>query len=341
MHILKNVSLKPYSTMRLGGTAKYLAIVSSAAKISEFVEWAESGHIPVMMIGEGSNIIWGDKGFPGLVLVNKIHGFDLQPHTDNSAYLTVGSGEEWDTIVERVVKLGYSGIEQLSFIPGTTGATPVQNVGAYGREIANAFISLQAYDTHHKKFVSIPKKECGFGYRTSRFKTKDRGRYLITAITLFLTKTNPKPPFYASLENYFTENKITEFTPQVVREAVIAVRMSKLPDPDVIANNGSFFANPIISTDEFKKLEEKFPEVVHWDLPDNKVKLSAAWLIEGAGFKNYHDEETGMATWERQSLVLINEHAKSTEDLLKFKQKITDKVNLMFSVELEQEPELI
>lgn len=268
-------------------------------------------------------------------------GLDVQPHDDNSVFLTVGAGEDWDSVVERSVELGLSGIEQLSFIPGTAGATPVQNVGAYGREIADAFVSLQAYDTHHKKFVSIPKKDCMFGYRTSRFKTKDRGRYLITAITLFLTKTNPKPPFYASLEKHFAENNITEYTPRVVRDAVIAVRTSKLPDPDVVANNGSFFANPIIQAEQFSVLHEKFPELVNWALPDGTFKLSAAWLIEHAGFKDYHDDETGMATWDRQSLVLINEHAQTTEDLLKFKRKIVDKVNEVFGITLEQEPELI
>ncbi len=297
--------------------------------------------MPIIMIGGGSNIIWGDEGFPGLVAVNKISGFESFPEDDENLYITIGAGEEWDSVVERVVKMGYSGLEQLSLIPGTTGATPIQNVGAYGQEIANVLVSVEAYDTHGNKFVTIPASDCRFGYRTSRFKTTDKGRFLITHVTLHVTKTNPLPPFYSSLQSYLDEHQITMFTPQVIRDAVIAVRTSKLPDPDIVANNGSFFANPIITKEQLAQLRIKHPQIVYWEQENNKIKLSAAWLIETAGFKGVHDKETGMATWDKQALVLINEHAHHTADLLKFKQKIVDKVQHMFHITLEQEPELI
>lgn len=341
MYILKNVPLQSYSTMRLGGIAQFLTDITDAKEIPEAVAWAETNNVPIIMIGGGSNIIWGDAGFPGLVLVNKIQGFETQAQDEDSAYVTIGAGEHWDSVVERCVQMGYSGIEHLSLIPGTAGATPIQNVGAYGKEIADSLVTLQAYDTKDKKFVTLPKSDCGFGYRTSRFKTTDKGRFLITNITLYLSKTNPTPPFYASLQYYFEQHNITAYTPQVVRDAVINVRNSKLPDPAKVANNGSFFANPVVPKTEFANIHAKFPEMKYWDLEDGTVKLSAGWLVEAAGFKGVHDAETGMATWDKQALVLVNEKAEHTADLLKFKAKIVDKVNSMFGVTLEQEPELI
>jgi UDP-N-acetylmuramate dehydrogenase len=327
--------------MRLGGNAQFLTDIADEKEIPEAVAWAEEQNVPLIMIGGGSNIIWGDKGFPGLVLVNKIMGFETEAQDTDSAYVTIGAGEHWDSVVERCVKMGLSGIEHLSLIPGSAGATPIQNVGAYGKEIADSLVTLQAYDTKEKRFVTLPKSECGFGYRTSRFKTTDKGRYLIINITLFLTKTNPTPPFYASLQNYFEQHSITTYTPQVVRDAVIEIRNSKLPDPAIVANNGSFFANPLIAKSEFTSVHAKFPELKYWEQDDGSVKLSAGWLVEAAGFKGVHDEETGMATWDKQALVLVNEKAEHTADLLKFKAKIVDKVAAMFGITLEQEPELI
>jgi UDP-N-acetylmuramate dehydrogenase len=154
-------------------------------------------------------------------------------------------------------------------------------------------------------------------------------------------KDNPHPPFYNSLQKYLDEQHITTFTPQVIRDAVIAVRQSKLPDPAQVANNGSFFANPVVDRGTLVQLQATFPDIVSWETSDGGVKLSAAWLVEQAGFKGVHDAETGMATWPAQALVLVNEHAQTTADLLKFKQKIVDTVQAKFGVTLEQEPELL
>ena len=224
MYVLENVPLQTYSTMRLGGMARYLSDVNNEKDVAEAVAWADERHLPIMVIGIGSNIIWNDDGFDGLVLVNKIMGFKTEAQDEESAYVTVGAGENWDSVVQRCVDMNLSGIEQLSKIPGTAGATPIQNVGAYGREIADTLVTLQAYDRETKKLVTIPKSECNFGYRSSRFKTTDKGRFIITNITLFLTKTSPLPPFYASLQQYFDEHNITEYSPKIVREAVMAVR---------------------------------------------------------------------------------------------------------------------
>jgi len=342
MNLSHDVSLADFSTMRLGGKASHLTEVHSRAELTEAVAWAESNQVPILMIGSGSNIVWRDEGFSGLVLVNRFEGFELYEEDASNVYLTAGAGENWDSVVARSAQAGLTGIEALSLVPGTTGATPVQNVGAYGQDISQTLTTLEAYDTQAKQFVTIPASDCAFGYRTSRFKTTDRGRFFITAITLHLTRGNPQPPFYAALQKYLDERNITNFTPQVIRDAVIDIRTSKLPDPAKVANNGSFFANPIISEDNLRALREQYPTIPSWETPQTgQVKIPAAWLLEQAGFKDVHDSATGMATWTTQPLVLVNEAARSTADLLAFKQKIIDTVASKFGITLEQEPELL
>ena len=341
MYILENVPLSGYSTMRLGGTAAYLTEISSRNEVSEALSWASAKGVPVIMIGGGSNIIWSDEGFQGLVIVNKILRFETFSEDEDNLYVTIGAGEVWDSVVQRTVAMGFSGIEFMSLSPGSAGGTPVQNVGAYGHEIAEVLVTVEAYDTQAGSLVTIPAIDCGFSYRTSRFKTTDKGRFFITALTLHLMRLNPSPPFYPSLQRYFDEHAINEFTPAAVREAVIAIRSSKLPDPAVVANNGSFFANPIVDQDSFRRLQADHENIVYWNTEAGKVKLSAGWLVEQTGFKGYHDPETGMGTWPQQALVLVNEGAKSTADLIKFRQKILDAVQSKFGIKLEQEPEIL
>lgn len=329
--------------MRLGGVAAYAVDITSRMELREALAWAEERNLPVMMIGGGSNIIWKDEGFPGLLMINKIMRFEEQQEDAENYYITVGSGEDWDKVVARTVQKGATGLEFLSLIPGTAGATPVQNVGAYGQEIANVLVSVEAYDRQTGGFVSIPSFECGFGYRTSRFKTTDRGRFFITALTFHLQIQNPQPPFYQALERYFDEHPVEggTYTPQIIRDAVIAIRSSKLPDPAVVANNGSFFANPIVDEGILVQIQSNYPNVPHWPAADGKIKIPAAWLLETAGFKDVHDAETGMGTWPAQPLVLVNEHATSTAQLLQFRQKIIDTVRQKFDITLEQEPEIL
>jgi len=341
MNVLQNVSLTSYSTMGLGGSAAHLVEVTSRTEVTEALSWAAERQLPAVMIGGGSNIIWGDEGYRGLVLVNKILGYEVYQEDQTNVYLTLGSGEQWDNVVQRSVSAGLTGIEALSLIPGTVGATPIQNVGAYGQEVSQTLTTIEAFDTQTGNFTTIPGSDCGFGYRQSRFKKADRGRFYITSVTLHLTKGNPLPPFYGAVQTYFEKHGVTEYTPAVLREAVVAIRTSKLPDPLVVHNTGSFFANPIIDDNQLAALTGHFKQMPHWPVDNGGAKLSAAWLIEQAGFKDYHDNATGMATWPAQPLVLINEHAKTTANLMAFKQKIIDAVQAKFNIDLEQEPELI
>jgi len=336
-----NVSLRDHSTMGLGGEAAYLVEVNERMQVLEALSWAQNNGLPSMMIGSGSNIVWPDIGYKGLVIVNKIQRYEVFEEDDVNVYLTIGGGENWDSVVARSVVAGLTGIEALSLIPGTAGATPIQNVGAYGQDISQTLTTVEAFDTKVGDFVTIAGTDCGFGYRTSRFKTNDKGRFYITSITLHLIKGNPQPPFYDSVRQYFEDHNVSEFTPAAVREAVISIRSEKLPDPQIINNCGSFFANPIVTDAQYHHLSTLYENVPHWPAGEGMVKLSGAWLIEKAGFKDNHDEVTGMGTWAKQPLVLINEHANKTADLLNYKQKITDAIRDKFDVALVQEPELV
>jgi UDP-N-acetylmuramate dehydrogenase len=341
MDFLQNVSLAGYSTMGLGGNAAYLAEVTARNDVTAALTWAQQNQLPTLMIGGGSNIIWSDNGYPGLVLINKIPGYTVLEEDDTNTYLTLGSGENWDSVVERSVSAGLTGIEALSLIPGTVGATPIQNVSAYGQEISNTLVSVEAFDTQSGGFLNLANSDCAFGYRTSRFKTTDRGRFYITGILLHLTKGNPEPPFYGSVQKYFEDHGVTQYTPAALREAVIAIRNSKLPNPSVVHNAGSFFINPLVSDDQLINLQAQFENLPHWELDNGGTKLSAAWLIEQAGFKDFHDKTTGMATWPLQPLVFVNEHAQHTADLLAFKLRVVGAVQSKFGITLQQEPELL
>lgn len=329
--------------MRLGGNASYLANASSKEELVKLLTWANNSSLKVIIVGVGSNIIWKDEGFDGLVIVNQIKFYNVaENNADNTAIFTFGAGENWDEMVAKTVNLGYSGLEQLSLIPGTCGAAPVQNIGAYGSELKDTLIEVEAYDKQTDKIIEISNKDCGFGYRSSIFKTTQKNRYAIISISVKLAKTNPKPPFYESLNNYLKDHSIINPTSSDVRKAVIAIRTSKLPDPKVIANNGSFFANPIVDNFIADNLIKKYPNMSYWATNSGKSKLSAAWLIEKSGFsKGYQDKETGMSLWKDQALVFVNDSAKSTNDLIKFKNKITSAVQRKFGILLEQEPELI
>lgn len=342
MDIRENVSLSNHSTMRLGGNARYLVEIHERQMIAEAVSWAKLQQLPFIVIGGGSNIFWQDSGFDGLVIVNNILRYEDFAEDDVNHYVTIGAGENWDSVVERTVEAGLTGIECLSLIPGSAGGTPIQNVGAYGQEIANTLTTVELYDTQTDSFMTMRGSDCGFGYRTSRFKTTDKGRYCITALTLHLTKANPQQPFYSGLQAYLDDHNTTEYTPKTVREAVIAIRQAKLPDPAQVANNGSFFANPVVDNYAYTQISADYgDDIPHWEIGNDQVKLAAAWLVDQAGFKDFHDPETGMGTWPKQALVLVNEHAESTAQLLAFRDKIISAVQNKFGVTLQQEPELL
>lgn len=344
--MLENVSLSLFSTMRLGGKARYLAHITDEAEIEPAVTWAKEKKLPVLMIGIGANIIFTDRGFNGLVLVNDIKGISLKDQT-----LTAGAGEIWDDVVIKSVDANLRGIAALSKIPGKAGAAPVQNIGAYGEEIAQTLVELKAFDSQTSSIVTISNKDCQFAYRQSRFNYKEKGRFFITSITLQLQTGSYQPPYYRDVQAYIEKHQITEVTPAVMRQAVTDIRYNKLPDPSRVANCGSFFYNPIVSKAQFDELAKAHPEVneppegwtqaPRWFLDDGMVKLSAGWLLQQAGYTNYEDTKAGIALWPYQNLVITNKHATKASDLLDFAQKITDSVLHQFGIKLVREAEVI
>ena len=338
--IKENISLKEHSTMRLGGNARYYCVVTTMFELKEAVEFADSKSIDAIMIGGGSNIIWQDSGYDGLVIVGNIKNYEVNDSLDQT-FVTVGSGENWDEVVGKTVEAGLSGLEFMSLIPGTAGGTPVQNVGAYGGEVAQTLVSVQAYDRKAKNFVTLSNADCEFGYRTSRFKTNDKGRFFIFSLTFSLSKNPPKGPFYGSLEGYLKQTGVTSPTSANIRNAVVEIRTNKLPNPEQYPNCGSFFANPVIEMNQLRLIKESYPGIKYWEVPGGKAKISAAWLIEAIGLKGFVEQNTGIRVWDKQPLVLINDHATSTAQLIAFRDAVIQKIKAKFEITLHQEPEII
>ncbi len=292
--------------------------------------------LTLFVMGGGSNTIAKDEDFKGVVLLNKIRGFKILSEDPSQVTIKLGAGENWDDVVAKTVEMGLSGIEALSNIPGTVGAAPVQNIGAYGQEFSSSLIELEAYDTHERKFVVLDNTACGFAYRTSIFKTTAKDRYIITSVTLSLSHTAMQPPFYASLQKYLDENNIQYYTPKAIRDAVIAIRRNRLPNPEIYPNAGSFFKNPIIEKwllDEIRKSHDDIPT---FDMGQGSYKVPAGWLIEQVEKKDYAAHN--FKTYEKNALVIINQGNGSYTDLSAFRNEIISAVRDEFRITLEQEP---
>ena len=339
MKLHENVPLHEFATMRLGGPARFFTTVKKTKDLIEAAKWALDRNVPILVLGSGSNVIIRDEGYPGLVILNRIDGIHMLQDTPEGAVIRAGAGEVWDDVVAYAVKKDLSGIEALSHIPGTAGATPVQNVGAYGQEIADTFIELEAYDLRTHQLVILKKEDCGFGYRTSIFKPLDSRRYLITSITLGLFKDKPVPPFYPRLQQFLDEHHVTDYTPAAIREAVIAIRAQRLPDPKRLPNTGSFFKNPLVSQLLATDLRARYPDMPQYEQADGQIKIPAGWLLEKAGLKGYADY--GMRTFSGNALVFINEGARGYPDLAAFRDEICQVIESKFRIRLEQEPELV
>lgn len=336
MDIHTDIPLKNYTTMRLGGNARFMTEVHTSDELQTVVRNAITQHIPIFILGGGSNVIVHDEGFAGIVIRNRIPGFEVIHDEAAHTTLRIGAGENWDEVVKRAVDMNLTGIEAMSAIPGTAGAAPVQNVGAYGQEIADTLISLEAYDMQNDSFVVLQNTECGFSYRHSIFRGEAAGRYVITAINLRLYKATPQPPFYAAIQEYLDTNSITVFTPQIIRDAVIQIRSNKLPDPSVTPNTGSFFKNAIVEDWQLTDLQKDYPDIPLYDMSDGKYKVPTGWLIEKAGYKG--KTLYGMHVHDKNALVLINQSATSYAELARARDEIMSAVRDQFRITIEQEP---
>lgn len=322
--------------MRLGGNAKFMTEIRTENELIEAYKSAKSQNLPVFILGGGSNVVARDQGFDGMVIRIRIPGFEVIADDLHSTTIKLGAGEIWDSVVKRAVDMRLSGIEAMSAIPGTVGGAPVQNVGAYGQEIADTMVDLTAYDSQTNQIVTLKNSECGFSYRHSIFRGEAADRYVITSVTLKLSKNLPQPPFYDALQKYLDEHGTTIFTHQVIRDAVIAIRADKLPDPDKLPNTGSFFKNTIVEEWQLNDLRAIDPNIPTYDMGDGHYKIPSGWLIENSGLKGtlLH----GMRVHDKNCLVLINESATSYDDLASARDEIIGKVRDKFRLVIQQEP---
>lgn len=336
MDIHTNIPLKNYVTMKIGGNARFMADVHTTEDVASLCNRAEEQGLPIFILGGGSNTIVHDEGFNGIVIRNRIPGFHVIEDTSSTTTIKIGAGESWDEVVKRTVELDLTGIESLSAIPGTCGAAPVQNIGAYGQEIAETLVSVEAYDTQTKSIVTLTNEQCGFSYRHSIFRGNAAGRYVILTLTLQLYKSSPQPPFYKAVQDYLDAHTITLFTPQTIRDAVIAIRTEKLPDPKLLPNTGSFFKNAIVEDWQLNDLRNEYPDIPTYDMPDGTFKVPTGWLIEQTGLKG--QVLHGMKIHDKNALVLINESATGYADLAAARQEIISAVRDKFRISIEQEP---
>ncbi len=336
MDIHTNIPLKNYTTMKLGGPARFMGEARTPQDIADIYQNAASQNLPVLILGGGSNMIVKDEGFSGIAVRMLIKGFDIIADDGASTTIKIGAGEIWDDIVRKTVDIHLSGIEAMSAIPGTIGAAPVQNVGAYGQELADTFVALEAYDSHTNSFVILSLEDCGFSYRHSIFRGSAKGRYVITSVTLRLLKAPPQPPFYKALQDYLDANNISIFTPQIIRDAVTAIRRDKLPNPTERPNSGSFFKNAIVEEWQLQDLRAEYPDMPSYDMGNHQYKVPTGWLIETAGLKG--QMFNGIRVHDKNCLVLINESATSYADLAYARDEVIGKVRDTFRILIEQEP---
>lgn len=329
--------MSEHTTLKIGGLCDYFVSVASRAEVKAACDFATDQGLRVFVLGEGSNVVVSDAPLHRLVLKVELKGFEAVAHGD-SVRLAIGAGEHWDGVVARAVAMGLSGIEAMSMIPGMAGAAPVQNAGAYGQEIADTLVELEAYDMKEREFVTIPAADCGFEYRTSKFRREWAGRFVITSVTLDLSKRPPEDPTYASLKRYLDEHGIEHPSLGQIRDSVMAVRGRILPDPSVVPNAGSFFKNPIVDKAKLAELEARFEKVPSYPY-EGKYKIAAGWLVEHCGLEGR--EHFGLKLWEHHWLVVTNPNHAGYEDLMKLVELIVRTVQGTFGITLEPEPEFV
>jgi UDP-N-acetylmuramate dehydrogenase len=333
-----NFSLKNLNTFGLDIVSKKFIEVSDTQELKSVLHEISIIKEPLLILGGGSNILF-TKNFEGIVLKNSILGLEVVNENDDFVDVKVGAGEQWHGFVLWCIKQGYGGVENLSLIPGTVGAAPMQNIGAYGVEIKDVFVSLEALNLETLKFESFNNSDCQFGYRQSIFKNIKKGKYIITDVTFKLSKNPVLNTSYGGIKNILDEHGVTDPSIKAVSDAVIEIRSSKLPDPNKIGNAGSFFKNPVIVRNIFEEIKNNYPDIPSYLLPEGLVKLPAAWLIENCGWKGKRRGEIGVH--DKQALVLVNHGSGNGSDIYQLAVDIQTSVKDKFGIDLEMEVNVV
>lgn len=302
-HAIQDISLKEYNTFGIEAKAESIIEVFNNQEVKEALAYAEESSLKPLILGGGSNVLFTQSSYP-LVIINKIKGISKLDENEDFVWVKAGAGEVWHDLVIFCIERGWGGIENLSLIPGTVGAAPMQNIGAYGVEIKEVFESLEAIDVVTLEEKSFANEACQFGYRESVFKKELKGKYFITSIVLKLTKHPVVNISYGAIAEVLNDNGVTKPNIKQVSEAVIQIRQSKLPNPAEIGNAGSFFKNPVIDANQFENLKKKYPDIPSYAQPNGDVKVPAGWLIEQCGWKGSKEGDIGVH--KNQALVLVN-----------------------------------
>jgi UDP-N-acetylmuramate dehydrogenase len=331
LNIEENKLLAPYTSFNIGGLAQYFVEVKSEQEARAAITWAKHKNLEILVIGQGSNMLLADEGFSGLVIKNSIKGITEKSLDDNYIIITANSGEIWDDVVKYSINKKYWGIENLSYIPGTIGAAPVQNIGAYGVELKDVFYSLRAINFATLEIETYKAHECNFAYRSSIFKKQLRNKIFISSVSLKLSLEAKPKLDYGSLSKLIKKD-IYELEPSDISKAIIEIRKSKLPEPEEWGNSGSFFQNPEITKEHFERLKQKYPDIKYYILDNGLIKVPAGWLIEKIGWKGKSLGKAGV--WEKQALILINLGGASAKDIKKLAETIINEVKAKFDIEL-------
>ena len=336
MNIQENFPLKTFNTFGVEAKAKYFAEVNSLEELKETLQFSYS---PILVLGGGSNVLF-TKDFEGLVIKLNLKGISEEILNENHVLVTAKAGENWHEFVQFTISKNYGGLENLSLIPGNVGTCPIQNIGAYGTEIKDHFITCKALNLDNLEVETLTLEQCKFGYRDSIFKTSAKGKYIILEVTFKLTTQNHRiKTEYGAISTELKNLGIENPTIQDVAKAVINIRQSKLPNPAEIGNAGSFFKNPTIPLEQFEKLKTQFPEIQGY-ANGNSVKAPAGWLIENAGWKG--KQIGNVASHKLQALVIINATGKATgKEIYDFSTKIIDSVKEKYGIELEREVNIV
>jgi len=337
MRILRNFSLKDHNSFGIDVRADKFISVESVDDLRSLLRRSYASEL--FILGGGSNMLLTGDIHKTVVHV-ALKGKKIISETENEVLIEASAGENWHEFVLWSLEQNFGGLENLSLIPGNVGTAPIQNIGAYGVELKDAFVSCKAMNVQTLEEQVFSLKECDFSYRNSIFKNRLKGQYIITSVTFRLTKENHQLNVdYGAIRSELEKNAITSPKIQDISNAVIAIRRSKLPDPKEIGNSGSFFKNPIVSKDQFEELERKFPEIPSYKVSDNEIKVPAGWLIDQAGFKGYRNGDAGVH--KNQALVLVNYGEATGAELLELSRKIQRKIKDQFNIDLEAEVNII
>lgn len=339
MNIQENISLKPYNTFGIEAKAKYFTTFQSANELEELLsdeKLQASNH--KLILGGGSNLLF-TQDFDGVVMKNEIAGIEVIKEDDEFVYVKAGAGENWHQFVLYCLNHNYAGVENLSLIPGNVGASPMQNIGAYGVEIKDVFYELEAFHVVDKAKQCFSLTDCAFGYRESVFKREYKNQFAIISVTYRLRKQPIFNTSYGAIQQELDSMGVKELSIQVISQAVINIRSSKLPDWKIVGNAGSFFKNPQIPNEQLQELKERFPNIVAFPTDTHHAKLAAGWLIEQCGWKGYRKGDAGC--YPKQALVLVNYSSAKGGELFKLSEEIIRSVKEKFGVQLEREVNIV